>query len=168
VILFGAIPAVIPAIPVISSETPIVSPVAPVVETTIVAPPTGLRDLIPYSDSDSDSPDDMASPEYISPLPATLPFLCTDSSDGLPSQDPYVVTVTRWRSKVASRPSSSSEFPIAPVTASPWIRRRRAILIRPGEDIPIGQLYRTHPGGPCRALTARKSVRPLSSHRLAL
>ncbi|GKG17004.1 hypothetical protein Tco_0361961, partial [Tanacetum coccineum] len=26
--------------------------VAPMVETTIVAPPTGLRDLIPYSDSD--------------------------------------------------------------------------------------------------------------------
>ncbi|GJU88626.1 putative reverse transcriptase domain-containing protein [Tanacetum coccineum] len=42
------------------------------------------------------------------------------------------------------------------------------ILIRPGEDIPIGRLYRTHPGGPCRALTARKWVRPLSSHCLAL
>ncbi|GJZ53251.1 hypothetical protein Tco_0608136 [Tanacetum coccineum] len=26
----------------------------------------------------------------------------------------------------------------------------------------------THPGGPCKALTARKSVRPLPSHRLAL
>ncbi|GJZ53635.1 hypothetical protein Tco_0608520 [Tanacetum coccineum] len=45
---------------------------------------------------------------------------------------------------------------------------RRLILIRSEEDIPIGRLYRTHPGGPCRALTARKSVRPLSSHRLAL
>ncbi|GKF29783.1 hypothetical protein Tco_0096125, partial [Tanacetum coccineum] len=52
VILFG--PVVIPAIPVISSETPVVSPVALVVETTIVAPPTGLRDLIPYSDFDYD------------------------------------------------------------------------------------------------------------------
>nr|GEX67198.1 hypothetical protein [Tanacetum cinerariifolium] len=37
------------------------------------------------------------------------------------------------------------------------IRRRRAILIRPGEDIPIGRLYRTHPGGLYSALTARKS-----------
>ncbi|GJY85517.1 hypothetical protein Tco_0499543 [Tanacetum coccineum] len=36
------------------------------------------------------------------------------------------------------------------------------------EDIPIGRLYRTHPGEPCRALTARKSVRPLPSHRFAL
>ncbi|GKF53763.1 hypothetical protein Tco_0160673 [Tanacetum coccineum] len=42
------------------------------------------------------------------------------------------------------------------------------IPIQPGEDIPIGRLYRTHLGGPCRALTARKSIRPLSSHRLAL
>ncbi|GJU63383.1 reverse transcriptase domain-containing protein [Tanacetum coccineum] len=46
--------------------------------------------------------------------------------------------------------------------------KQTPILIRPKEDIPIGRLYRTHPGGPCRALTARKSVRPLSSHRLAL
>ncbi|GJY02475.1 hypothetical protein Tco_0360627 [Tanacetum coccineum] len=38
----------------------------------------------------------------------------------------------------------------------------------PLQDIPIGQLYRTHPGGPCRALTARNSVRPLHSHCLAL
>nr|GEU47765.1 hypothetical protein [Tanacetum cinerariifolium] len=35
-------------------------------------------------------------------------------------------------------------------------------------DIPIGRLYCTHPGGPCRALTAIKSVGPLPSHRLAL
>ncbi|GJU10606.1 hypothetical protein Tco_1133002 [Tanacetum coccineum] len=42
------------------------------------------------------------------------------------------------------------------------------ILIRPGQDIPIGRLYRTHPGRPCRDLTARNSVRPLPSHCLAL
>ncbi|GJU42502.1 ribonuclease H-like domain-containing protein [Tanacetum coccineum] len=45
--------------------------------------------------SDSDSPDEMTSPEHISPLPAISPFICTDSSeapdssDGPPSQDPY-------------------------------------------------------------------------------
>nr|GEX85431.1 reverse transcriptase domain-containing protein [Tanacetum cinerariifolium] len=64
--------------------------------------------------------------------------------------------------------ASSSGFPLAHAVAPPGIRQRRAILIRPGEDIPIGQLYRTHPSGPCRALTVRKSVRPLPSHRLAL
>ncbi|GKF37553.1 hypothetical protein Tco_0114311, partial [Tanacetum coccineum] len=34
--------------------------------------------------SDSDSPDEMTSPEHISPLPAVSPFICTDSSDGPP------------------------------------------------------------------------------------
>ncbi|GJZ68343.1 reverse transcriptase domain-containing protein [Tanacetum coccineum] len=57
---------------------------------------------------------------------------------------------------------------ISHVDAPPKIRRQRAILIRPGQDIPIVRLYRTHPGGPCRALTVRKSVRYLPSHRLAL
>ncbi|GKF05706.1 hypothetical protein Tco_0036374, partial [Tanacetum coccineum] len=81
--------------------------------------------------SDSDSPDDKASPEYISSLPATSPFLCTDSLETSDSSD-------------------------RPLSQDPYV------------DIPIGQLYRTHPGGPCRALNAKKSVRPLSSHRLAL
>ncbi|GKB56317.1 hypothetical protein Tco_0912503, partial [Tanacetum coccineum] len=63
-------------------------------------------------------------------LPAISPFLCTDSSkapdssNGPPSQDPYVATVARWRSRVTARPSSSSEFPIALVTAPPGIHRR--------------------------------------------
>ncbi|GJX19065.1 putative reverse transcriptase domain-containing protein [Tanacetum coccineum] len=41
----------------------------------------------------------MSSPEHISPLPTISPFLCTDSSEALnssngpPSQDPYVATV---------------------------------------------------------------------------
>ncbi|GJY51059.1 hypothetical protein Tco_0441906 [Tanacetum coccineum] len=53
----------------IPTETPVISHVAPMVDTTIVAPPTGLH---------------------------TSPFICTDSletsrdpSDGPPSQDPY-------------------------------------------------------------------------------
>nr|GEV68882.1 reverse transcriptase domain-containing protein [Tanacetum cinerariifolium] len=36
------------------------------------------------------------------------------------------------------------------------------------EDITIGQLYRTHPEGPCKALTTRKTVKPLLSYCLAL
>ncbi|GKG26042.1 hypothetical protein Tco_0399188, partial [Tanacetum coccineum] len=92
---------------------------ASVVETTLVASPAGLCGLIPYLDFDSDSPDEMSSPEHISPLPAISPFLCTDSSeapdssDRPPSQNPYVATIARWRSRVTTRPSSSSEFPIA-------------------------------------------------------
>ncbi|GKG42697.1 hypothetical protein Tco_0476995, partial [Tanacetum coccineum] len=62
---------------------------------------------------------------------------------------------------------SSYEFPIAPVTASPGIRRRSAILIRPREAIPFGRPYRAHLNGPCKLLTARKRVGPLPSRRLA-
>ncbi|GJS20535.1 hypothetical protein Tco_0449167 [Tanacetum coccineum] len=177
VILFGDIPTVIPSTSVVAPETstiaPVISSAAPVVETTLVASPTGLCGLVPYSGSDSDSPDEMSSPEHISPLPAISPFLCTDSSeapdssDGPPSQDPYVATIARWRSKVTARPSSSSEFPIAPVTAPPGIRRRSAILIRPREAIPFGRPYRTHLNGPRKLLTARKRVGPLPARRLA-
>ncbi|GKG21466.1 hypothetical protein Tco_0384061, partial [Tanacetum coccineum] len=56
--------------------------------------------------------------------------------------------VARWRSKVASCPSSSSEFPIAPVIAPPGTRRQPTILIRHGEAIPFGRSYRTHLNGP--------------------
>ncbi|GJT43794.1 hypothetical protein Tco_0952509 [Tanacetum coccineum] len=157
VILFGDIPIVIPStsvvVPKTSTIAPVISSAAPVVETTLVASPTGLRGLVPYLGSNSDSQDEMSSPEHISSLPAISPFLCTDSSeapdssDGPPSQDPY--------------------FPIAPVTAPPEIRRRSAILIRPGEAIPFGQPYRTHLNGPRKLLTVRKRVGPLPARRLA-
>ncbi|GJU57416.1 hypothetical protein Tco_1235182 [Tanacetum coccineum] len=178
VILFGDIPTVIPSTSVVAPETstiaPVISPAAPVVETTLIASPNGLRGLIPYSGSDSDSPNEISSPEHISLLPAISPFLCIDSfeapdsSNGPPSQDMYVMAVARWRSKVASCPSSSSEFPIAPVTASPRIRRRLAILIRPGEAIPFGRPYRTHLNGPRKLLTARKRVGPLPLSKLCI
>ncbi|GKA47266.1 hypothetical protein Tco_0740149 [Tanacetum coccineum] len=136
VILFGDILLFIPSTYVVAPKTstiaPVISSAAHVVETTLVASPTGLCGLVPYSDSDSDSPDEMSSPEHISSLPVISPFLCTDSSealdssDGPPSQDPYVATISRWRSRVTARPSSSSEFPIAPITTPSRIRRRLA------------------------------------------
>ncbi|GKE94872.1 hypothetical protein Tco_1579727, partial [Tanacetum coccineum] len=135
-----------------STIAPVISSVAPVVETTLVASPTSLCGLVPYSGSDSDSPDEVSSP---------------DSSYGPPSQDPYVATVVRWRSRVTAHPSSSFEFPIAPVTAPPGIHRRSAILIRPGEAIPFGRPYRTHLNWPHTLLTARKRVGPLPAHKLA-
>ncbi|GJZ13315.1 putative reverse transcriptase domain-containing protein [Tanacetum coccineum] len=171
VILFGDIPIVIPSTSVVAPETSTIAPVisfaAPVVETTLIASPTGLCSLVPYTGSNSDSPDEMTSPEHISPLPAVSPFICTDSSDGPPLHDPYVATVARWRSRVIARPSSSHEFPIAPVTAPLGIRRRSATLIRPGEAIPFGRPYRTHLNRPRKLLTARKRVGPLPARRLA-
>nr|GEV41280.1 putative reverse transcriptase domain-containing protein [Tanacetum cinerariifolium] len=137
VILFGDIPTIIPSIYVVALETsttvPVISSSAPVVKTTIVASPTGLCGLVSYSDSNSVSLDEMASPE----------------------------------SKVTTRSSSSSDFPIAHVPASPETHRRAAILIRPREAIPLGQPYRTHPNGPQRVMTVRKQVGPLPAHRLA-
>ncbi|GKD08019.1 hypothetical protein Tco_1187704, partial [Tanacetum coccineum] len=133
---------------------------------------------------------------HVSPM--VSPFLCSDNSESdteIPerhvSPTSHDAMLTRWRSRVASRSSSpttstpeiptapilptpsvivapSSEYPFAPVVAPPRISQRRAILIRPEEDIPIGRLHRTHHGGPCRAFTTRKSVRPLPFHRLAL
>ncbi|GJW97837.1 hypothetical protein Tco_0179645 [Tanacetum coccineum] len=171
-------------------------PVAPEVGAAAVASPAGVLELDTHSSSEADPSESSLPPVSVAPM--VSPFLCSDDSESdteMPkrhvSPTPHDAMLTRWRSRVASRSSSpttstpeiptapilpapsaivapSSEFPLAPVVAPPRIRRRRAILIRPGEDIPIGRLYRTHPGGPCRALTARKSVRPLPSHRLAL
>ncbi|GJU07645.1 hypothetical protein Tco_1124075 [Tanacetum coccineum] len=132
-----------------STIAPVISPAAPMVETTLVASPTGLCGLVPYMGSDSDLPDEMSSPEHISPLPAISSFIYTDSSEA-----------------PATHPSSSHEFPIAP-TGPPRIRRRSATLIRPGEVIPFGRPYRTHLNGPRKLLTARKRVGPLSVRRLA-
>ncbi|GJZ80841.1 hypothetical protein Tco_0645835 [Tanacetum coccineum] len=87
-----------------STIAPVISSAAPMVETTLVASPTGLCGLVPYTGSDSDSPDEMTSPEHISPLPAISPFnmhdsfLRPDSSDGPPLQDPYVATLLVGRS----------------------------------------------------------------------
>ncbi|GJY50523.1 hypothetical protein Tco_0441370 [Tanacetum coccineum] len=177
VILFGDIPTVIPSTSVVAPETstiaPVISPAAPVVDMTFVASPTGLCGLVPYTGSDSDSPDEVSSPEHISSLLAISPFVYTDSSkapdssDRPPSQDPYVATVARWRSRVTARTSSSHEFPIAPVTAPPGIHRRSATLIRPREAIPFDRPYRTHLNGLRKLLTARKKVRPLPARRLA-
>ncbi|GJZ48288.1 hypothetical protein Tco_0602120 [Tanacetum coccineum] len=159
VILFGDIPTVIPSTSVFAPETSttahVISSVAPVVETAIVASPTGFYGLVPYSNSDSDSHDEMDSPED------------SGSSETPPSYDPYVAAIARWRSRVTTRSSSPSDFPPAPVTAPPGTRRRATILIRSGEAIPLGRLYRTHPNGPRRVMTPRKRVRPLPAHRLA-
>ncbi|GJW83529.1 putative reverse transcriptase domain-containing protein [Tanacetum coccineum] len=155
----------------------------------IVASPAEVLELDTHLSSEADPSE--SSPPPVSIAPMVLPFLCSDDSEldtemseRHVSPTPHDVMLTRWRSRVASRSSSPAtstlEIPTAPilpapstdiilpVDAPPRIRRRQAILIRLGEEIPIGRLYYTHHGGPCRALTTRKSVRPLPSHRLAL
>ncbi|GJW21059.1 hypothetical protein Tco_0031681 [Tanacetum coccineum] len=170
-------------------------PVTPKVEAAAVALPAGVLKLDTHSSSEVDPSKSLLPP--ISVAPMVSPFLCLDDSESdteMPerhvSPTPHDVMLARWRSRVTSRSSSPTtstpEIPttpippappaivapstdiISPIEAPPGIRQRRAILIRPVQDIPIGRLYRTHPGGPCRALTARKSVRPLPSYRLTL
>ncbi|GJT83094.1 hypothetical protein Tco_1057436 [Tanacetum coccineum] len=170
VILFGDIPTVIPSTFVVAPETstiaPVISSAAPVVETTLVVSPTGLCGLIPYSDSDSDSPYEMSSPEHISTLPAISPFLCIDSfeapnsSGGPPSQDPYVATVARWRSRVTTRPSSSSEFPIAPVIALPGIRRCSSSGSLPIHSSGLDAPDQDHSGSSIRDVSPRLGYPP--------
>ncbi|GJT17955.1 hypothetical protein Tco_0876661 [Tanacetum coccineum] len=151
-------------------------PVAPEVGAAAVASPAGVLELDTHSSSEADPSE--SSPPPVSVAPMVSPFLCSDDSESdteIPerhvSPTPHDAMLTRWRSRVASRSSSpttstleiptapilpapsaivapSSEFPLAPVVAPFGICRRRAILIRPEEDILIGRLYRTHLGGP--------------------
>ncbi|GKA86897.1 hypothetical protein Tco_0808608 [Tanacetum coccineum] len=162
VILFGAIPAIIPVIP----EVPVVPAdpiVTPEVGAVSVVSPSGVLDLVDYSpSSDSDPSEDSLPPAP--DLPLVSPFLCSDDSEADGESEP-----------AEQRPVSSShdtlaplsEFPLAPVVAPPGIRRRPAILVRPNEAIPFGQLYLTYLNGLHKLLTARKRVRPLPARRLA-
>ncbi|GJT78612.1 hypothetical protein Tco_1045337 [Tanacetum coccineum] len=172
-------------------------PVAPEVGATTVASPVGVLELDIHSSSEADPSESSPPLVFVAHMVSPF-LCSDDSESDTEILERHVspthhdALLTRWRSRVALRSSSpttstqrsllllflpapsaivfapSSEFPVAPVVAPPRIRRRRAIPIRPEEEIPIGRLYRTHPGRPCRALTARKSVRPLPSHHLAL
>ncbi|GKC05261.1 hypothetical protein Tco_0996871 [Tanacetum coccineum] len=167
VILFGTIPAIIHVIP----EVPIIPAdplVAPEVGAISVISPTRVLDLVDYSSSsDSDPSED------------SLPRPAEERPERHESLAAYDAMVSRWRDRVAFRPSSpsgssshdtlapSTEFALPPVVALPRIRRRPAILIRPVEAIPFGRPYRTHLNGPRKLLTARKRVRPFPARRLA-
>ncbi|GJS41412.1 hypothetical protein Tco_0566455 [Tanacetum coccineum] len=94
------------------------------------------------SESDTEIPERHVSPTTSTPEIPTAPILPAPSAIVAPS----------------------SEFPLAPVVAPIGIRRRRAILIRPEEDIPIGRLYRTHPGGPYHFTSGSSLSHSSSNH----
>ncbi|GJY17034.1 hypothetical protein Tco_0387456 [Tanacetum coccineum] len=131
-------------------------PVAPEVGAAAIASPVGMLELDTHSSSEVDPLE--SSPPPVSVAPMVSPFLCSDDSESdtkIPKRhvSPITSTPETPTALVLPAPSAvvapSSEFPLAP-------------------DIPIGRLYRTHPGRPCRVLITRKLVRPLPSHRLAL
>ncbi|GKB85781.1 hypothetical protein Tco_0958053 [Tanacetum coccineum] len=140
----------------------------------IVDPPV-VHDDTPFIRTETPT-----SSPVVSALPHTSLFLYTDSpnndtSERPPSQDPYEVTIARWKSRVAAR-SSPPSSPIydSPLTlhqilpAPPGLPRRPTVLVLPRQPILVGRPDRTQPNGVRKMLTARKSVRPLPSYRLAL
>ncbi|GJW53842.1 retrovirus-related pol polyprotein from transposon TNT 1-94, partial [Tanacetum coccineum] len=142
-------------------------PVTPEVGADVVSSPAGVLELDTHSSLEADPSE--SSPPPISVAPMVSPFLCSDDSESDTEIPERHVSPTTSIPEIPTAPilpapsaivAPSSEYPLAPVVAPPGIRRQQVIVIRPGEDIPIGRLYHTHPGGPCRALTARKSVRP--------
>ncbi|GJS75570.1 hypothetical protein Tco_0725451 [Tanacetum coccineum] len=152
----------------------------------VVASPVEVLDLDTHSSLKADPLESPLPPVSIAPM--VLPFMCSDDSESdteMPERHvspiPHDAMLTRWRSRVASRSSSPTnstpEIPTAPILPAPYVVVAPftdiiSLIDAPPRicqrDIPIGRLYYTHPSEPCRALTARKSVRPLSSHCLAL
>ncbi|GKA44927.1 hypothetical protein Tco_0737723 [Tanacetum coccineum] len=144
VVMFGIIPTVIP----------VVSEVA-----AVVALPAGILDLEIYTTSETDPFEDLSSPVHAPAAPIISLFLhSSDSfevsddpsgSDSFMSHlslDSYEVVVARWRGKIVPTP--------------PRVHCRPAILVLPGQEIPLGRPYRTYPDGVLRMLTARKRVHP--------
>nr|GEY37427.1 hypothetical protein [Tanacetum cinerariifolium]GEY37443.1 hypothetical protein [Tanacetum cinerariifolium] len=103
VILFGDIPTVIPTTSVITPETsaiaPVISSAALVVEITILASPTGLCGLVPYSNSDSDSPDEMDSPKITTRSSSPYDFLIAPVTAS-PGSHRRVVILIRLREAI--------------------------------------------------------------------
>ncbi|GJS08345.1 putative reverse transcriptase domain-containing protein [Tanacetum coccineum] len=164
VILFGTIPTSIPVIHMVPAEVPI-APANPLVASEVgaifVISPTRVLDLVDYSSSSNSDPSEDSLP--IAPeLPLVSPFLCTDDSEADSESEPAEKRPDRHESL-----TPSFEFPLALVVAPPGIRRRPVILVQPGEAIPFGRPYRTHPNGPRKLLTARKRVGPFPARRLA-
>ncbi|GJU20382.1 putative reverse transcriptase domain-containing protein [Tanacetum coccineum] len=127
-------------------------PVVPEVGEAAVASPAGVLELDTYSSSEADPSESSPPPVFVAPM--VSPFLCSDDLE----------SDTEIPERHVSPTNSTPEIPTAPILPAP------SAVVAPSseEDIPIGQLYRTHPGGQYRALTVRKSVIPLPSHRLAL
>nr|GEV10035.1 hypothetical protein [Tanacetum cinerariifolium] len=97
--------------------------VVPKVGVAAVASSTGVLELDTHSSSEVDpleKSDTEIPKRYVSP---TTSILETPTAPILPAPSAIVAPL--------------SEFSLAPVVAPLGIRRRRAILIRPGEDIPI-------------------------------
>ncbi|GKD93038.1 hypothetical protein Tco_1372875, partial [Tanacetum coccineum] len=117
--------------------------VAPKVGADAVASPAGVLKLDTHSSSEDDPSE--SSPPLVSVALMVSPFLYSDDLE----------SDIEMLERHVSPTTSTLEIPTA------------SILPAPSVDIPIGRLYRTHLGRPYRALTERKSVRPLPERGLS-
>ncbi|GKD39184.1 hypothetical protein Tco_1259391 [Tanacetum coccineum] len=150
VILFGDIPTVIPSTLVVAPETstiaPVISSAAPMMEI------------------------DFTRAHFLLPSDFTIHMHRFFEAHALLIVHHYRTLMLYhwlvWGTGVTARPSSSHEFPIAPViTGSSGISSM--VSDSYPEAIPFGRPYRTHLNGPRKLLTARKRVGPLPARRLA-
>ncbi|GKC79478.1 hypothetical protein Tco_1130252, partial [Tanacetum coccineum] len=105
--------------------------------------------MIP-TDTPTNSPIVPTIPPIAPTIQYTSPFIYIDLSD----------------SDTPDTPPSPPIRQILP--APPELPRRPAVLVLPGQLIPVGRPYRTQPNGVLKMLTAKKSVGSLPTHRLAL
>nr|GEU53903.1 putative reverse transcriptase domain-containing protein [Tanacetum cinerariifolium] len=117
-----------------------------------VASPAGVLELNTHSSSKDNPSESSPPPVFVAPM--VLPFLCSDDSESDIDIPERHVSPTNSTLKIHTASILPAPFTIVAPSSE--------------EDIPIGRLYRTYLGRPCKALTTRKSVRPLPSHRLAL
>ncbi|GJX55399.1 hypothetical protein Tco_0285296 [Tanacetum coccineum] len=131
VILFGTILTTIP-------------PTTPTTDLPVIHDDTLLTPTI--------SPTISTIPHVAPTIKYTSPFINTDSSDSDTldsplSQDPYETVVSRWRSRVVVR-SSPQSSPIRQILpAPPGLPSKPAVLVLPGQPIPIGRLIVPSPMG---------------------
>ncbi|GKE68445.1 hypothetical protein Tco_1526517, partial [Tanacetum coccineum] len=148
-------------IPVVPTKVPIVHVdplVAPEVGAVSVISPTGVLDLVDYSSSFDSDPLEDSLPLALE-LPLVSPFLCSDDSDLDSESEPTEQRPERHESLAIY----DAMFPVAPTIAPPGIRRRPAILVRPGKAIPFGRPYRAHPNGPHSTSDSSSSSSSLDS-----
>nr|GEW85590.1 hypothetical protein [Tanacetum cinerariifolium] len=135
--------------------------VAPEVGAAAVASAAGVLELDTHSSSEADTSESSPPPVFVAPMVSY--FLCSDNPESdteIPerhvSPTPHEAMLTRWRSRVALRLSSPTtsipEIHTAPILPAP------SAIVAPSSEFPLEPI----------ALTMRKSVRPLPSHRLAL
>ncbi|GKC69037.1 hypothetical protein Tco_1114920 [Tanacetum coccineum] len=142
VILFDTIPTTIP------DTTPVITPPTTQADTTVI--PTEIPIIAPTIPP---------SPYY---TPASPDYSPASNSESDPSEDPSsdhippLLAISPFLSSVDDTINTSGAL------------RRRVMVLAPGQPIPHGRPYRYHLNGPVHMMTARKTVGPLPTHRLAV